>query len=1025
VVLTVVAGLLTGMDGVSAGPILPERFQEEVVFSSLTQPTAVRFASDGRAFVAEKSGLIKVFDDLSDTTPTTFADLRTNVHNYWDRGLLGLALHPNFPTTPFVYVLYTLDAAIGGTPPRWGDPGATFDPCPNPPGALQDGCVVGGRLSRLQAAGSVMTGSEQILVEDWCQQYPTHSVGSVGFGADGALYVSGGEGANWNFVDYGQDGDPSNPCGDPPVPVGGTQSPPTAEGGALRSQDPRTPSDPTGADGALLRVDPLTGDPWPGNPGTGDVNARRIVSYGLRQPFRFAVRPGTSELWVGDVGQYDWEEIDVLFSSDGPVENYGWPCYEGGLRQAGFDGQDLNLCEDLYSEGAGSVTPPYYSYYHSEQVVTGESCPTGSSSLSGMAFYQGGDYPAAYDGALFFADYSRDCIWAMLAGAGGLPNPADITTFAAEASNPVDLQTGPGGDLFYVDLEGGTVRRIRYFRENQPPVASATATPTSGPAPLTVDFDGTGSSDPDPGDSLTYAWDLDGDGAFDDATSPQPTRTYGPGTHTARLRVTDELDAIDLSDPITIAAGDTPPDLTIDMPSPTTLWEAGQAISFSGHATDVQDGPLPASALSWALTIHHCPSSCHQHGIQTFPGVSSGSFSAPDHEYPSYLELSATATDSGGLSDTESVRLDPRTVDLQFSSVPAGVPITVDSSSHTAPFSRRVIVGSRHSISAPVSLGGSPAYWFGAWSDGGARAHDIVAPSTTAQYTAEYRENQPPTAAATAAPSIGPAPLAVSFDGTGSGDPDPEDSLGYEWDLDGDGQFDDSTQPEPSHTYGIGTHTIRVRVTDSLGGSAISAPVTVTAENTPPTAFVDAPAGGTTWAAGQTLTFSGHATDPQEGTLPPLALSWSVGLRHCEGKVCHTHDLATAHGASGGQVSGPDHGKAATLTITLTATDAGGLRDRASLDLDPRLVDLVLRSHPASGFHLRLDGREVVSQATRRVVAGSTHQLTAPRSVIRRFSIYTFKRWSDGRAATHSIVAPEGGGAFVAFYRREAKSRSG
>ena len=79
----------------------------------LTQPTAVQFASDGRVFVAEKSGLIKVFDSLTDTTPTIFADLRTTTHNFWDRGLLGLALHPNFPATPYVYVLYTLDPTTG------------------------------------------------------------------------------------------------------------------------------------------------------------------------------------------------------------------------------------------------------------------------------------------------------------------------------------------------------------------------------------------------------------------------------------------------------------------------------------------------------------------------------------------------------------------------------------------------------------------------------------------------------------------------------------------------------------------------------------------------------------------------------------------------------------------------------------------------------------------------------------------------------------------------------------------------
>ena len=137
------------------GADLPPGFQDSVVLSGLNNPTALEFASNGRVFVAEKRGVIKVFDGLGDTSPTQFADLRTEVYNFWDRGLLGMALHPNFPATPYVYALYTYDAMPGGSAPRWGAPNTDSDPCPTPPGATADGCVVTGRLTRLTASGDV------------------------------------------------------------------------------------------------------------------------------------------------------------------------------------------------------------------------------------------------------------------------------------------------------------------------------------------------------------------------------------------------------------------------------------------------------------------------------------------------------------------------------------------------------------------------------------------------------------------------------------------------------------------------------------------------------------------------------------------------------------------------------------------------------------------------------------------------------------------------------------------------------
>jgi glucose/arabinose dehydrogenase len=721
----------------------PAGFSEQTVFSGLTNPTAIRFAADGRVFVAEKSGLVKVFDSLSDPQPDTFADLRTQVHNFWDRGLLGLALDPAFPEKPYVYVLYTYDAAIGGTAPRWGTPGATSDGCPSPPGATADGCVVSGRLSRLTASGNSMVGTEQVLIEDWCQQYPSHSIGSLDFGDDGALYVSGGDGASFNFTDYGQDGSPLNPCGDPPGGVGAALTPPTAEGGALRSQDLRTTADPTGLDGALLRVDPATGAALPDNPNaaSGDPNARRIVAYGMRNPFRFGVRPGTGEVWIGDVGWNTWEEIQRLQTPTAAVTNFGWPCYEGSARQSGYDSANLSICENLYAAGAGAVQAPLFAWNHGSQVVPGEGCPSGSSSAAGIAFEPAnGGYPAEYRGALFFADYSRDCIWAMLPNANGVPDPATIRTFAAGAANPVHLQIGPGGDLFYPDFDGGTIRRVIFTPANQPPTAVATGSPATGAAPLTVQFDGSGSSDPDSGDTLDYAWDLDGDGQYDDSTAVAPSYTYtSQGVYTASLRVTDSHGASSTA-AVTINVGNTAPTATITSPAPGTTWKVGDVIEFAGGATDAQDGPLPASALSWALILHHCPSNCHTHPLQSFDGVAGGSFTTPDHEYPSHLELRLTATDSGGLTDTKSIELNPRTVSLTLASSPTGFALAFNGSQVASPFTRTVIQGSRNSISAPSPQTKAKKSWlFRSWSDGGAQTHDVIA-NSSATYTATYKQ---------------------------------------------------------------------------------------------------------------------------------------------------------------------------------------------------------------------------------------------------------------------------------------------
>ena len=727
----------------------PQGFQETVVFTGLSNPTQVRFLPDGRVLVAEKSGLIKMFASLTATTPTIVADLRTNVHNFWDRGLLGLAVDPDFANNGYIYVSYAYDAAIGGTAPRWGTPGTSSDGCPTPPGATTDGCVVSNRVSRFSISGGV-AGPEQVLLEDWCQQFPSHSAGTLAFGADGKLYATGGEGASFNFVDYGQTGGssgtpppiPKNPCGDPPAGVGGNETPPSAEGGALRSQSlRRPPGEPVLLSGTLLRLDPATGFAPPDNPliGSSDANAQRIVGFGLRNPFRFTIKPGTNQVYIGDVGWNTWEEINSVPNPlDPSVRNFGWPCYEGTAPHSGYQAANLALCTSLYT--AGTATPPLYTYNHQASVVAGDGCSVGSSSVGGMAFYNGGDYPSSYQNALFFSDYSRKCIWVMFPDADGNPDPNNRMAWKSGAAGPVDVQVGPNGDIFYVDFDGGTVRRYTYLG----PTALATASPDSGSPPLTVQFDGTGSQPGQPGDTITFAWDLDGDGQFNDSTDPAPQFVYSnKGSYSARLKVTDNHGISTLSDPLVINVDTRAPTAFIATPDSSLTWRVGDTISFAGGATDPQQGNLPPSALAWTVLIHHCPSNCHTHVYQTFQGVAGGSFPAPDHEYPSYLEIQLTATDASGLQSTANVNLDPQTVPLTFQTSPSGLQLTVGPTTATTPFTDTVIIGSANSVTAPSPQG---TFAFSSWSDGGDQTHNLNAPATPATYTATYlsSSNLPP-----------------------------------------------------------------------------------------------------------------------------------------------------------------------------------------------------------------------------------------------------------------------------------------
>ena len=537
---------------------LPAGFEETTVLPGVGKPQDIAIAPNGRVFVAEKTGFIRTFDTVDDTTPTLFADLRTQVHNYGSRGLLSIVADPAFPSKPYVYVYYTMDAPLGGTPPVYG--GGSFDACPKfddpQDGDLDkagmqtigqvDNCPVGSRISRLQAAGQVMTGSEKVLVEDFCQQFSGHAGGGLGFDNDGKLIASAGDGSTSQFWDWGQSGSPQNPCGDPPGGVGASLTRPTSEGGRLRAQDVRTTSDPTGLAGSVIRIDPATGAPV-GTSGS-DTNAKRIIAHGVRDATRLAVRPGTNDIWVTDRGGGYWEEFHRVTPGSTKL-NFGWPCYEN----------------DAQARAERSPEPD-----HVREPVRGQAQP--EVAVLGLRPRAGGPPGRQLrDGGRARRQHP---LGTRLLPVGGRHLPPHVSERAVLRGPPAQLHLGTAARHRRHPQEG----KRRAVRGNgqagdrprgHPAGRPAVHRPGRGRDPphslhagqrgaqggchgqrdigyctARCDVQRVGSTDADVGDALTYAWDLDGDNLLDDSTAAQPTFTYTtPGTRTVTLKVTDNAGA--------------------------------------------------------------------------------------------------------------------------------------------------------------------------------------------------------------------------------------------------------------------------------------------------------------------------------------------------------------------------------------------------------------------------------------------------------------------------------------------------
>jgi len=388
----------------AASTVPPKGFALRVLVRGLDEPTGFAWAPDGRIYISQKKGIVRVFDH---GRLRLFLNIRKQVNEYDERGLDDIALDPHFAQNRRMYLLFTREL-------RPDDPDKLH------PGS---GTLVSLRVSKTHPDRPV-PGSFRTLLTGMDVHGPWHAAAGLAFDSKGRLLAGFGDGSVYYPKDWGP--------------------------AALQTYDLSVLT------GKIVRIDPVTGRGVPDNPfydpAHPDAVRSKVLAYGLRNPFSIHVDRETNVAYVGDVGTDQWEEIDVVPLSvpRGKRLNYGWPCYEGGDRtpvhQAAY--AQLRACVKRFydkEESASPTVPSIYAYPGS-----------GGAAVVVGPIYHGKAYPSRYDGRLFFGDWAKDKLWTLHDG-----KASSFGTIGY--GNPVDIQQTPRGTIAYLAFGLRTLNEITYI----------------------------------------------------------------------------------------------------------------------------------------------------------------------------------------------------------------------------------------------------------------------------------------------------------------------------------------------------------------------------------------------------------------------------------------------------------------------------------------------------------------------------------------------------------------------------------